>query len=628
MPRMVRTKTWSMPNRPHAFSIIFPLFFLSNLMGQAPATPQGLSAVGYECHVDLRWLPNGEPNLTGYQLWRSTDGVDYTLLKNVGPDQTMAVDWTCDEGGSPTRYYRIKALAPGGQTSDLSPPASAATAPMTDEQLLDMVQRATFRYFWDFAHPVSGLARERNTSLNTVTMGGSGFGVMAIVVGADRGFITREQAVNRLIQQVAFLQFADRFHGVFPHWMDGTTGNVQAFSALDNGADLVETAFLMQGLLTARAYFDQDDPEEEALREVITALWEDVEWDWFRKNNGPVLYWHWSPQFEWQMNFPVRGFNEAQIVYILAIASPTHGVPASLYHSGWTGPGYGSLNSYYGYPVCTGPFAGGPLFFGHYSYLGFDPRDKKDAFCNYFERNRNHALMHRAYSISNPENHQGYSADAWGLTASDDPFGYQAHDPFPPNDNGTLTPTAALSSMPYTPDESLDALRHFYRLQGERLWGIYGFYDAYNLDQNWFATSYLAIDQGPIVGMIENYRTGLLWENFMKNPEIQPALDAIGFMPDASPVHGPEAGGMAVRVEPNPAPAGSIVRLTFDPAGPGRYAGGLLDARGQALRTFSLAANGPVATQEIDLGGVSAGLYFLRLQTPDGRTSLQKIILL
>lgn len=546
------------------------LFFMPLLLsacttfGQAPGIPANVSAIPYERHIEVRWTASA-PAATEYQVFRSTDGIDYSLLKTVYPPFLGCIDWTGDEGLGLTRFYKVKAVA-GIQSSDFSAAVSATTFGMNDEQLLDMTQQYTLRYFWDFGHPLSGLARERNNGDNNiVTTGGSGFGIMALIVGVERGWIPREAAVDRMVQIVSFLQVADRYHGAFPHWLDGSTGNTVPFSQYDNGADLVETAFLMQGLLAARQYFDGDDPLETAVRDVITILWEDVEWDWFRKNNGPVLYWHWSPNYGWQMNFPLRGFFEAQIVYILAAASPTHPVPASLYQTGWTGGSYANYASYYGYPIYCGPYGGGPMFFAHYSYLGFDPRGKKDAFCNYFTRNRNHALIQRAYAVANPEGHEAYSAQCWGLTACDGPNGYSAHDVNPQNDNGTIAPTAALASMPYVPAESMDALRFFYRNLGDKLLGNYGFYDAFNLDLDWFAPSYLAIDQGPIVAMIENYRTGLLWDLFMANPEIQPALDAIGFVPNSSSADEVQDAGFGAQLYPNPAlPAESRLSLRCD----------------------------------------------------------------
>lgn len=233
------------------------------------------------------------------------------------------------------------------------------------------------------------------------------------------------------------------------------------------------------------------------------------------------------------MNMTVRGPNEAMIVYLLGIASPTHGVPASLFHNGWASASYYvNTKSFYGYRIWVGWDYGGPLFFSHYSFLGFDPRDKKDAYCNYFANNRNITLIHKEYCTANPKNYIGYNANCWGLTASDDPTGYRVHEPN--NDNGTITPSAALSSLPYTPQESIEVIKHLYRNYGSDVWGEYGFKDAFNPTVNWYAGSYLAIDQGPIIVMIENHRSRLLWEKFMANPEIQPMLNAIGFIPDST----------------------------------------------------------------------------------------------
>jgi len=532
---------------------LLTVFFLA----AQPAAPTGFVATGYDSHVELGWQPNGEPNISYYRIYRSNgEGQPFQAIKDISATQRWYIDFRGYNASGSQQSYRITAFNTSSQESAPSATIAAPTMPMSDEALMDMVQRYTFRYFWDFAHPVSGLARERNTSGDIVTTGGSGFGVMAILVGIERGYITREQGLNRLIQIGTFLQLvADRFHGVFPHWMNGNTGDVVPFSQFDNGGDLVETAFLIQGLLAAREYFDQDVPLENALRNVITDIWEDVEWDWYRKNNSNVLYWHWSPNYQWQINLALRGFNEVMITYLLAIASPTHSVPASLYQTGWASGNYVNGQTYYGYKLDVGSYKGGPLFFAHYSYLGFDPRNKRDAYTNYFVRNRNHTLINRAYCIENPENHQGYSADSWGLTASDNPWGYSAHEATLNNDNGTITPTAALSSMPYTPGVSMDALRHFYRNLGDRLWGYYGFYDAFNLDVNWFASSYLAIDQGPIIAMIENHRSGLLWDLFMNNPEMQQAIAAVGFVNDETTgtTESDAAAALNLSIYPNPA---------------------------------------------------------------------------
>ena len=399
---------------------------------------------------------------------------------------------------------------------------------VSDTELLNIIQERTFRYFWDFGHPNSGMARERNSSGNTVTSGGSGFGLMAMVVAVERGYISLPEALERWEKVVGFLETADRFHGAWSHWINGQTGKVIPFSPLDNGGDLVETAFLMQGLLTVRQYLLQEAPQESALIDRINTLWEGVEWDWYTKGQNETLYWHWSPSNDFQINLKIRGHNETQIIYILAASSPTHPIAPEIYHSGYArGGGMVNGQSFLGIPLPLGPNYGGPLFFSHYSYLGLDPRNLEDQYANYWTQNVNHSLINYEYCVQNPKRYYGYSNQSWGLTASDSYIGYSAHSPT--NDRGVITPTAAISSIPYTPEESLAAIRHFYYDLGDRLWGPYGFYDAFHPTNNWEADSFLAIDQGPIICMIENYRTGLLWDLFMTAPEIQQGLGDLGF---------------------------------------------------------------------------------------------------
>ncbi len=398
-------------------------------------------------------------------------------------------------------------------------------ARITDAALLDSVQKRTFKYFYDFAHPTSGMARERNTSGNTVTSGGSGFGIMTLIVGMERNFITRQQGIQQTIKIVSFLEKADRFHGAWPHWIDGNTGKVIPFSTKDNGGDLVETSFLVQGLITFRQYLQPVDTVGNNLINRITKLWEAVEWDWYRKNNENVLYWHWSPNYAWDMNIAMYGYFEQQITYFLAAASPAHSVPKIVYTNGFARNGsIVQSNTYYGINLKLGGLF--PLFWVHYSYLGLDPHFSDDH-ANYWEQNVNASRINQAYCIANPKKFFGYSDSCWGLTSSDNQSGYSAHSPA--NDLGVIAPTAALSSFPYTPDESMKAMKFFYYTLGDRLWGRYGFYDSFNLSTGWVANSYLAIDQGPIVVMIENHRTGLLWKLFMSAPEVKAAKDKLNF---------------------------------------------------------------------------------------------------
>jgi hypothetical protein len=401
---------------------------------------------------------------------------------------------------------------------------------ISDDSLMTLVQKQSFRYFWDFAHPVSGLARDRTTSGDLVTSGGSGFGIMAIPVAVNRGFITRAQALARMQTIVGFLKTAEKFHGAFPHFLNGITGKVIPFSTKDNGADLVETSFLMMGLLTARQYFNGADAAETTLRNDINALYNGVEWSWFRKDNGNVLYWHWSPNYGWDMNLPIRGWNECLVTYVLGAASTTYTIPATVYDNGWAGNGGNGFTNgklFYGYTLPLGPDLGGPLFFSHYSFMGIKPEGLTDKYANYKTQNVNHSLINYNYCKTNPQGYYGYSDSVWGLTASDIPGGYTASSPT--NDRGVIAPTAALSSMPYTPVESMKAMKFFYYVLGDKVWGEYGFKDAFSLKDPWFADSYLAIDQGPIIVMIENYRTGLIWDLFSSCPEVKTGMKKVGF---------------------------------------------------------------------------------------------------
>jgi hypothetical protein len=411
-----------------------------------------------------------------------------------------------------------------------------------DTALFRLVQEKTFQYFWDGAEPTSGLARERfhaddvytAHNKNIITSGGGGFGVMAILVGIERGFITRQQGFDRMSKIVRFLETADRFHGAWPHWWQGETGKVYPFSRYDDGGDLVESSFMAQGLLCVRQYFQNGNQEEKLLAARIDKLWKEIEFDWYR-NGKNVLYWHWSPNHEWRMNFAVRGYNECLIMYVLAASSPTHSVPAEVYHEGWAQNGkINEKPAYYDSIVLQMNHQGdagnsGPLFWAHYSYLGLDPRGLKDKYADYWKENKNHALIHYRWCVNNPKGYKGYGPNSWGLTSSYSMRGYAGHAPSDKRDLGVISPTAALSSFPYTPNESMAAMKHWYYDMKEKIWGPFGFYDAFSETADWYTPRYLAIDQGPIVVMMENYRSGLLWDLFMSCPEIKQGLKKLGF---------------------------------------------------------------------------------------------------
>ena len=412
---------------------------------------------------------------------------------------------------------------------------------ISDDSLLNLVEYKTFQFFWEGAEPVSGAARERlhldgeypDNDKNIVAIGGTGFGVMAILIAIERKFITRAQGLERLQQIVGFLERADRFHGVWPHWVNGETGKVKPFTEKDDAADLVETSYLVQGLLCVRQYFKDGTEEEQKLAARADQLWRGVEWDWHR-NGKNILYWHWSPKYKWEMNFGIEGYNECLITYVLAASSPTHGVPAEIYHQGWARSGgirNDSAHQQYGMHLDlkhNGALQyGGPLFWSHYSFVGLDPHNLKDAYADYWQHNVNHVLIDYQYCVENPKKYKDYGPNSWGLTSSYSMKWYAGHAPH--EDLGVISPTAALSSFPYTPKESMQALKHFYFDIGDKIFGPYGFYDAFSPQNDWYIQRYLAIDQGPIIVMMENYRTGLIWKLFMSCPEIKPGLEKLGF---------------------------------------------------------------------------------------------------
>ena len=510
----------------------------------ALGAPTSLRATGYDRHIELEWSSTDPAGLARYVIYRSLDNGPFKPVGVQLPGFHRYEDFT---GKSGVRArYKIAAAGWDYRESAQSNEAEAATRELSDDELLTMMQQACFHYYWDGADPHSGMTRENIPGDDRiVATGASGFGIMALVVGVDRKFIPRAEGVERLTKIVNFLAHADRYHGVWSHYMDGATGHTMpVFGMYDNGGDLVETSFLVQGLLAARGYFRASDPAEQSLSKRITALWESVEWNWHRQTaTSDFLYWHWSPQWAYQIHHPLIGWNETMITYLLSIASPTHGVPASMYYSGWAsqsetaqhyregwggtkdGNHYFNGNTYYGIKLDVGVGRGGPLFFTHYSFMGMDPHALHDRYTgSYFENNRNIALINRAYVAANPKHFAGYGPDAWGLTASDGPNGYVAQAPDEADDIGNITPTGALASMPYTPDASLAALKHLYRDYGDTIWGIYGLRDAVNPANNWVSPIFMGLNQAPIVVMIENHRTGIVWKSFMSNPEITTML--------------------------------------------------------------------------------------------------------
>ncbi|MDF2381659.1 hypothetical protein JMG10_09305 [Nostoc ellipsosporum NOK] len=514
-------------------------------MSNLPLTlkPVLRTATGYDRHIDITWDKPSDTNIRYVKIYRSEDGRYYAPVGIQDPSVNRYADYV---GKSDKKFsYRISFL--DKQYLEIKSPGTvvAKTRRMTDDELLTMVQEAAFRYYWEGAEVNSGLARENIPGReNMVAMGAAGFGMMALIAGTERGFITREQAVERFTRITKFLERSEKFHGAFAHFMDGPTAKVEPFfGQRDNGGDLVETSFLVQGLLTAKAYFNKNNAAEEGIRQSITQLWKGIEWSWYRRYpQSPFLYWHWSPDKEWIIDHRLIGWNETMVTYLLAIASPTYAVPPSMYYSGWAsqdtiaqqyraawgrtkdGSMYTNGNTYQGIKLDVGVSSGGPLFFTHYSYMGYDPHQVTDRYVNYFTNNTNIARINYKYCVANPKGFKGYSDSSWGLTASDGPWRYSADEPMEHEDNGKITPTGAISSFPYTPKESMKALKKFYYDYGHFLWGEYGFRDAFDLTQNWCSDIFMGLNQAPMVVMIENYRSGLIWKLFMSNPDIREGL--------------------------------------------------------------------------------------------------------
>lgn len=401
---------------------------------------------------------------------------------------------------------------------------------LDDAALRDRVAQATASYFLDWSHPASGMARERSAGsfgydvAETVCTGGTGFGLLAQIVAAERGWRSRREILDRVERIVNFLETADRFDGVFPHFLDGATGRVLPFMAGDDGGDLVETAFLMTGLLGAAGYFIEA-PEIGAR---IEALFEAVNWAAHLRADGAVM-WHRHPARDWAPGaLPIRGWNECLPVFVLGAGSDSHPLPAASYHDSWaTAPAFHNGQTYGDTRLPLGPDWGGPLFLSQYPFLGIDPRGLRDAHADYWQQARAHALVNRHHCLANPQGWAGYGPNCWGLTASDDPGGYVAHSPT--EDTGTITPTAALGSMPFVPDEAMPVLRHLHDDLGDRLWGEAGFVDAFCPAHDWVAESRLAIDQAPIVIGLENLRSGLIWDVVSARPQIRRGLARLGF---------------------------------------------------------------------------------------------------
>ena len=449
--------------------------------------PWGIKADGYPAHVEINW---NSSNGAQYDIWRlqgrryrkvgtasEAPFLDFSV-GNASEEREFSY-LLCPAGLSPKAFKDKDFMARTPRAGEMSFKVTVPAA--DDDAVLDMIEKYTVRYFTDFAEPFTGWARERSNDTNAdiVTTGGSGFGIMALIAAVERGYIPRDKAFAQMDRILSFLESAERFHGMWAHWYDSDTRKAFSFSKYDDGGDLVESAFMAQGLITLRQYMKDKDA---SIARRADDLWRGIDWKWYTRDGSDSLYWHWSKNYGWKMNHRIKGYDECFIGYVLAASSPTHPISGKVYQSCYkTSTYYYNGKEYYGIPLTIGMEYGGPLFFTHYSFLGLDPRGLKDDLTDYYQRGRAHSLIHYNYAIENPKGHKGYGPDLWGFTSSDDPLvGYCSHHPGTGDENGTVSPTAAVSAIVYTPEESLQCIRNLYYNHGAEVFGPMGFYDAYN----------------------------------------------------------------------------------------------------------------------------------------------------
>jgi hypothetical protein len=511
-------------------------------------SPGNLTATGYDSHAELIWS-SPLANLS-YRIYASFNGGSTYELRAETTD-SIFLDFVPSSAKNSTVYYRVVTLLQGRESQSVA--STATLRDYTDDELIDMVERYDFRYFWEGAHQPTGMVLERTDGDGlTAASGATGMGLMAMIVSHEREYRPREEIKDRILKILSFLETCDRHHGAWSHWYNAGTGHTKPFSSDDDGGDIVETSYVAQALIALKNYFSGEDSKSVQIRDKADLLWKGIDWDWYRQGGQNVLFWHWSPNFNFSKNMKVKGWNECLITYIMAASSPSHGIPVEVYTLGWAGNGnIVNKRTYYNYEINLSPNWGGPLFWLHYSHLGINPHGLKDQYADYWEEHMNTVKIHYEYAKANPLGWENYSEKCWGLTASDDPYGYTAHQPVN-NDNGTISPTASLASMPYAPAEALKALKYFYRERGKELFGKFGPYDAFNDNLSWVKKAYLGIDQGPIIIMLENYRTGLLWNSVMVDVDVQSGLDKLGFQYRTASISPVEAKPVNIEIYPNP----------------------------------------------------------------------------
>lgn len=452
------------------------------------------------------------------------------------------------------------ASLPAPEAQQRSMTVSSAPLP----PLFDDIERRTFDYFWDTTDASNGLAPDRYPEQPFSSIAAIGFALTAYPIGVERAWVTREQAAERTLKTLRFLRDVPSgpeatgkagYRGFYYHFLDMRSG-----LRFGNWVELssVDTGLLMMGVLFAQSYYDRDDAGEREIRDIADRLYRRVEWDWMQARK-PLIAMGWNPgkgfiDHDW------RGYNEAMLVYVLALGSPTHPVQPEAWQA-WTR----TYDRNWGELQGQTHLRFGPQFGHHYSHVWIDFRGIQDAYMrdkglDYFENSRRATLAQHAYAVANPMRWKGYDGEVWGLSASDGPQGttltyrgeqrefrgYSARGPGPIDgfDDGTLAPTAVLASLPFAPDLVIPAAEAMRTRYGDDLYGRYGFLDAFNPSfdyrvplatgkvvpgKGWFASDHLGIDQGPILAMIANHRDGFVWHVMKRNPYIRRGLERAGF---------------------------------------------------------------------------------------------------
>jgi hypothetical protein len=494
-------------------------------------TPTNLVSRLGDKSIVLHWDQSTDPTLSGYNVYRSASGAGPFTRQNTAllPSAGFC-DLSVTDGQ--TNFYEVTAVDTSSSETPPSAPLAAVANPFAStDQFLDYVQETDFDYFWYWANPLNGLIPDRSEISSPASIAAVGFGLTAIGIAIDHGWITRSQGVARVLTTLnTFLQGPQGsnttgvigYNGWFYHFLDMKTA-LRANSELSS----IDTSLLLAGILYDKQYFNGANADETSIRTMASAIFDRVNWTWMANGTDGVSM-AWYPTTGFSGNYWI-GYSEGMIIYCLGLGTSTSPLPASSW-SLWTSGYMWATN--YGQAYVFYP----PLFTYEYSHCWIDFRHIADSYMNnhsstYFENSRRAALAQVAYSIANPMKEVGYSSNVWGLSASDGPDGYAVHG-LPPGgfDDGTIAPTAAGGAIAFTPEYSEPTLNYFYTHYRQHIWTAYGFYDAFNLGKGWYDVDELGIDQGPIVIMIENYRTQRPWRLFMQNQEVQTGLQRAGFV--------------------------------------------------------------------------------------------------